>query len=431
MRVLILSFLFLFSFPVIAQDTFTYDQFIALVLEKDYGIQIVKNNAEISANENNVGNAGYLPQISVIADQNLTITSARQEFLSGQVNEADNAKNTSLSAGVLLNWTFFDGFKMFATDKKLDLLEESALLNLRAEMEMKVYQASVSFYTLVVLNEMNEIYEQSIDLSKARYDQVNLLVSNGAASDMELIQAQLDLTADSAVFLNNQRNIAAIQTSLNAFIARDAELPFTATGTLPEVTEAMNWEELVDKSMADNASLLYAKSALAISEQERKEVLSTWYPQLAIYAGYSYGRSQNEVGFLLSNQSIGPSFGLTLRWDILNGLSRIQNSKNSRLTIENSELAQKQQSQLIRSELREAFVNYEFTMKNLEFESRNQLVAEEVEKIIGTAFESGAYTALELREFQFAVVEARSRLLTAKLEYMTQRLNLLLLSGSL
>ncbi len=431
MKALVLSFLFLFSFPIIAQETFTYDQFIAMVLEKDYGIQIVKNNAEIYANENNVGNAGYLPQISVNADQNLTINSARQEFLSGQVNEADNAKNTSLSAGVLLNWTFFDGFKMFATDKKLDLLEESALLNLRAEAEMKVYQASVSFYTLVVLNEMNEIYEQSIDLSKARYDQVNLLTSNGAASEMALIQAQLDLTADSAAFLNNQRNIAALQTSLNAFIARDPELPFTATGTLPEVTEALNWGDLVEKSLADNASLLYAKSALAISEQERKEVLSTWYPQLALYTGYSYGRSQNEVGFLLSNQSFGPSFGLTLKWDILNGLSRIQSSKNSRLTIENSELAHQQQSQLIRSELREAFVNYEFAMKNLEFESRNQLVAEEVEKIIGTAFQSGAYTALELREFQFAVVEARSRLLTAKLEHMTQRLNLLLLSGSL
>ncbi len=414
-----------------AQESFTHEAYIAAVLEHDFDIRIVANNATMAANENNIGNAGYLPEINASADQNWTINNARQEFLSGQVNEANNAKNTALTAGVQLNWTFFDGFKMFARDKKLDLLESAGQLQLRAQMEMKVYQASVSYYTLLVLDEMNTIYEESIALSKERYNQMDIRVRNGAASEMELIQAQLDLTADSAAYLNNQRSIEALKANLNAMIARDPSLPFEAAGELPDVLEALTWESLREKSLADNSSLLLAKSALAISEQERKEVLSAWYPQLAFYAGYNYGRSQNEVGFLLSSQSLGPSFGLTFKWDILSGLSRIQTSKNSSLAIENTQLKEKQQSTMIQSELRDAYLGYEFARKNLAFEQRNQVVAEEVEQIMENAFESGAFTPLELREFQFAVVTAKSRLLNARQEYVTNYLNVTLLSGSM
>lgn len=414
-----------------AQHTFTHEQFIAAVLEHDFDIRIVANNAEMAANENNIGNAGYLPEVNATADQNWTINDARQEFLSGQVNEANKAKNTSLNAGVQLNWTFFDGFKMFARDKKLSLLESSAHTQLRAQMEMKVYQASASFYTLLVLEEMNELYESSIALSKARYDQIAIRLQNGAASEMELIQAQLDLTADSAAYLNNERAVEALKANLNGMIARDPSIPFEASGALPTTLEQLSWEQVHERGLADNSSLLLAKSALAISEQERKEVLSAWYPQLAFYAGYAYGRSQNEVGFLLSSQSVGPNVGFTLKWDILSGLSRIQTSKNSLLAIENAQLAEEKQQTIIQSELRTAFLGYEFALKNSAFEERNQLVAEEVEQIMQTAFESGAYTPLELREFQFAVVNAKSRLLNARLDCITNYLNVMLLSGAM
>lgn len=420
----------LLNFGISAQNEFTYDQFILEVLNKDFGVQIAKNNASIAENENNIGNAGYLPTISISADQNWSQTSARQEFLTGQVNEANNAKNTALNLVAALNWTFFDGFRMFARDKKLDLMEESAQLNLRAEMEMKVYQASISFYTLLVLKEMNSIYEESISLTKARYDQMQSKFENGAISQMEFIQTQLDLTADSSLYLTNLRDIEAIKASLNALIARDQSVEFDAIGELPSIEEILTWESIREKALANNANLLISKSAIAISEQERKEVLSAWYPQLSFYAGYNYGRAQNGVGFLLSNQSYGPNVGISLKWDILSGLSRIQNTRNSALTISNTELANAQRNLEIEAELKGAFVNYEFARTNMIFEERNQLVAIEVEEIMSAAFESGAFTPLELREFQFAVIESKSRMLDAKLQFLVSELNIKLLSGS-
>lgn len=414
-----------------AQSDFTLEEYLAEVLVKDYGILIVKNSAIVAENNNNIGNAGYLPTIVVNADQNWTISNARQEFLSGQVNDVKGANNRAMTVGAALNWTFFDGFKMFATDKKLDLLQESAQLNLRAEMEMKLYQASISFYTLLLLKDMNSLYEESIDFSLARYNQIKTKVDKGAASQVELVQTRLDLTADSAALLNNQRSIATLQASLNAMIARDPLLPFNAVGDFPVFSETLTWEQLKSTSMENNSSLLYAKAMVAISEQERKEVISNYYPQLSFYAGYNYGNSQNEVGFLLSSRTSGPQFGLSLKWDILNRLSRIQDSKNSKIFIENSQLFQEQRSLAIQAELRDAFLTYEWARKNYEFEERNQFITEEVAAIKEQAFNSGALTQLELREFQFAIINTKNRMVNAKMEYITGLLNVRLLSGEM
>ncbi len=429
MKLILLSIIIAGSFLANGQNEFTRDQFLAEVLAKDYGILIVKNSAIIAENNNNIGNAGYLPTITVNADQNWTISNARQEYFSGQINDVKGANNQSLNVGASLNWTFFDGFKMFATDKKLDRLEEAAYLNLRAEMEMKMYQASIAFYTLLQLQEMNDLYTESIDFSLARYNQIKTKVDNGAAREVQLIQSRLDLTADSAALLYNERSIASLKSQLNTLIARDPSTEFIPSGEFPITIEQLSWEDLRNRTLENNASLLFSKSMIAVSELERKEAISAYYPQLAFYAGYNYSNVQNEVGFLLNSRTTGPQFGLTVKWDILNRLSRIQNVRNSKVSIENSQLMSEQTSLSVQSELRDAYLMYEWALKNYQFEERNQLIAEEIASIQEQSFNSGALTAIELRTFQFAVIEAKNRLLTSRMDYISGLLSIQLLTG--
>lgn len=429
MKLILISIIALGSFGVFGQTNFTHEQFIAEVLAKDYGILVVKNSAIIAENNNNIGNAGYLPTITVDASQNWTINNARQSFATGLVNDVKGAKNTSLNVGATMNWTFFDGFKMFATDKKLDILEDASQLNVRAQMEMKIYQASMSFYTLLLLNEMQSIYQESIDYSKARYDQLKLKVDKGAASEVELVQSRLDLIADSAAYLDNVRSIESLKSTLNTLISRDPEAPLTISGEIPELIETRSWESIKEQALAENANLLYYKSMIAVSEQERKETISRYYPQLSFYAAYNYSTSQNEVGILTSSRTLGPQFGLSLQWDILNRLSRIQDTKNSKILIENANYIEEEQRLSVQSELRDAYLSYEWAVKNYQFEERNQLVAEEIATIMEQAYSSGSMTALELRAFQFSVIEGKNRLLNAKLAYITGLMNIELLSG--
>jgi outer membrane protein len=47
-----------------AQETLTVEQAIELVLKNNYDIQLAKNEADIAARNNSVGNAGMLPRIN-------------------------------------------------------------------------------------------------------------------------------------------------------------------------------------------------------------------------------------------------------------------------------------------------------------------------------------------------------------------------------
>lgn len=420
--------LIFFAFPFLGQtqQTFTLDTFVSVVLEQDYGIRISKNQVKQAVNANNIGAAGYLPQIGVNLEQNWTINSARLEFLSGQINEANNAQNRSFAAGIMMNWTFFDGFNMFLEDKRLDLLEQNAKINLSAEMELKIYRSAVAFYTLLLLEDIKSMHLESIDLSQARLAQIETKKQLGAANDLEWIQTKLDLNADSALYLQNNRAIHLLKTEMNIMIARQPEMPFQIQGEFPKQFDKISWEQIKLKGIGQNSAILQAKTQLAIREKEHKQVMSRYYPQLAFYAGYNYGQANNQVGFLLSNRSYGPQFGLSLRWDVLNGLSRMYDSKNTKIEVDNSKLFQEQQENAIASELHQAFLDYQWSIENLKFEAQNMASVEQSTAIISQAMTLGSVTPLQLREFQFSVIQAKTRYLEAKMQFITAQLNIAL-----
>lgn len=425
-----LSFLFsLLAFSAFGQGTLTLEQVVSNVLERNFQVQIQRNLVEVAENDNNVGNAGYLPTVAITGEQNWSSNNTRQEFFSGQVNEADGAKSRSNALAARLEWTFFDGFRMFATDKRLQLQEDNVRYGLTAEMEMQIYQAAILYYTILQTQELTPVYEDALELSRARFAIVDLKLRNGAATQLELLQARLDLTADSSILLQHQKYLADLKVDMNTLMGQPAATPFTIEGSiLPET--AISWESAWEQAQEQNTQLLLAKSAIAITEMERKEARSAYYPQLGVYAQYAYGSSQNQVGLLRSNQTFGPGAGLTLRWTILDRLSTYTALKNNQLYYENAQLVEQQQQQFVEAELRKTFNEYLWAKQNLELEQQTILNTSEAFEIARVSFENGSMTSLELREIQYAIVQAESRLSAARLTLKTAELNLSLTTGN-
>jgi outer membrane protein TolC len=429
MRALILISTILLSSLTIAQEKLGIEQVVNRVLSQNFGIQIAKIDTEIARNENNAGAAGYLPTIDAQVTQDLALSSARQEFITGNINEATNAFNRSFSAGVMLNWTFFDGFKMFATDKKLDELERYSELNLRASMEMKIYEAVVNYYTLLSLQEMEEVYIGAIELSKMRKDYTQSRFNNGAADKIQLMQAELDLTADSSAYIANRQSQAQVKADLSKILQLPVTNDIIVEGDLSAREEYKEWDAIASQFMEQNTTIMQAKSNIAISELSTKEAKSRFYPQLSFYAAYNFGSSVNEVGFLASNRSFGPSIGITAKWGILNQLSRATELRNSRLNEERSELVYQNDSISALADLRNYYEVMQFAEEKLLFELRNISQTQSIAEITKKALAAGSITPLELREIQYSAIQAQGRLLQSQIEYQTARLNISLLSG--
>ena len=104
-----------------AQEVLTLEAAVKIALENNYEIKIASNNSIVNTTNVAIGNAGMLPTIAATATANNRVQNSSQTLQSGVVNSLDNAKNNSLNYGVNLDWTVFDGFRMFA---RLDQLKE-------------------------------------------------------------------------------------------------------------------------------------------------------------------------------------------------------------------------------------------------------------------------------------------------------------------
>lgn len=417
-----------FSWSVISQENLNLETVISRTLASNFNIQLIKNDYSIAQNNNNIGAAGYLPSVSLTSDQLWSTSNTRQEFFSGQVNEKNGAKNTAFSSGVRLDWTLFDGFGMFIRDKRLQLQEDYAESNLRAQMEMTIYQVS-ALYTSIYLNEqMLAVYEGAIQLSNARLEQLTLKKNNGAANNLDWLQARMDVSADSSILLTYQTALLRQKKDL-AFYMGDSTGVNYVLAPIQLSTNTFDYTSQLNLALDQNSELLLQKSMIAITDQQKKEAQSKYYPQLSLYAQGTFNRSQSQVGLLSSNRSLGPGVGLSLTWNILDGLSRVTEIKNLKIAQQSNDIRVQQQKQLIRVEFDKVFADYQNAKTLYAMEARNAVSTEEMIAIAQKSFENGAITQLQLREFQYSLVDAKNRQLNAELSLQTALLNLQILTG--
>ena len=113
-----------FAFQLVnAQNALSIDDAINIALKKNYDIRIARNDAQVSKENNTPGNAGMLPTLGIVGSGSYAVNNTTQKLAGGTENSYPNSASSSLSLGLQLNWTLFDGGKMFVTKSKLNEIQ--------------------------------------------------------------------------------------------------------------------------------------------------------------------------------------------------------------------------------------------------------------------------------------------------------------------
>lgn len=150
-KILLQSFI-LFFFCVSetnAQEVLTLESAVKIALENNYEIKIATNNLTIQKTNVAIGNAGMLPTVTANVLDNNSIQNSSQTRQDGTENELDNAKNNNLTYGVGLNWTIFDGLRMFARMDQLKELQKLGETQLKLTLITRISDVNAAYYDLV------------------------------------------------------------------------------------------------------------------------------------------------------------------------------------------------------------------------------------------------------------------------------------------
>lgn len=414
--------------PAAAQQL-TADEAVRIAMENNHGVRIARNSAAIAKLANNPGAAGMLPSVDANGAYSVDNAATKQEFFTGEDREADNANAKSLSGEVELNWTLFDGLSMFAAKDRLEALERVGEMRLRQELEGTSYDVLTSYYQLVQLEKAVEVQRVALITSRERLQITTTGERVGASSGLELVQARLDLSADSAQMLTLLQQAAMARTALNTLLARDPGTAFEVDTVIP-LTETLELPGLQQAALAANSTLQQAREERIVADLSVKELRRTLLPVLNGFANYGYSRSTSEVGFLKSNQRLGPQYGLTLNVPLFRG-GAIKAVKQAKLAGETADLSVQQTQLELERDLLDAWTRYQNAQQRVALEEGSLGGMRTQMQVALESYRIGVTTAVQLRDVQQGVVTAENRLLTAQFEAKVAELQLRWLAGKI
>lgn len=413
-----------------AQDVLTLREAVDLALQNNYDIRIARNNIAITENDYALGNAGFLPSVSLSAGLGGTTANTQQTFLDGRSTERDGAQTNRQSAGLALQWTLFDGFGRFAAYNRLEALYDQQRVQALNTTENTLSTVIVSYYNLARQQQQLEVLEEAVAISEERLRIAELRRDLGSASELEVRQARLDLNTDRAALLRQETALVNAKADFNQLLVRPLALDYTVTDSI-DITMTVPMATLLAEAEERNAALQLAEQERSVAALTLREIRAERFPSLDFSAGLNYSNLDAESGFLLSNRSDDVTYGLSVNFDVFNGFNRRRRAQNASVRIRNAELAIEDVRTLLQTDILRAYKDFENSLALIELEQENLGLARQNVAIGLERFRLGTITSVELREVQETLTRAQSLLLTAQFEAKRAETELLRLSGRL
>jgi len=425
---LILFFICIFNSN--AQQSLSIEDALKIALENNYEIQIASNNLKVNQTNNTIGNAGMLPKVTASVVDNNNIQNLSQTRSDGTVNSVNNGKSNSLTYGVGLDWTIFDGMKMFAKKDQLEELQKLGESTLRQNILTKIGDVYATYYDLVQQQQQLKALDSTLIISDQRLTLAQNRFNIGKASKLEVLNAQVDLNTDKVTLLKQKELYNNTKILLNQILARDAKIDFKVIDFV-QVDASLKLDELIDLAQKQNPQLEAQIINKRVAELQLKQIKSTRYPTVKVNSGYNFSETQSSLGFTTQTSARGLNYGFSASLNLFDGLSQHRNEKIANLAIENAEIQIKQQSQALETQLATAYQTYLTNLELISLEANNEAIARKNLEITLDKFHIGTITTLEFRTAQLNYINATVRYSNAQYQAKLSEIALKELAGNL
>ncbi|MFT3885471.1 MAG: TolC family protein [Flavobacteriales bacterium] len=413
-----------------AQPLLTAEEAVRMAVEKNHGILLAKLNAESAQVANNAGAAGMLPTLDGTGLYSMDHASTKQQLFSGETRNANDANAQTVSAALTLNWRLFDGLGMFAAKDRLEALERIGGTQLRQQVEATGYDVLSNYYQLVQLEKALSVQRSSVRLSRERYAIAGTAKSVGTYSGLDVVQAQLDLNADSAQVVALQQQIAEARSALNQLLAREVSTPFRVDTVIP-AAPPLEYEPLRQAARGANSALQLAREQHLAADLAVKKLKSALWPTLDGYADYGYSKTTSAVGLLQSSQRTGPDYGLRLNVPLFHGGVTDRVAKLGRIAQQQAATAEEQVMLDVDRQLLDTWNRYTNARQRVALEEGNLTGVRTQVNVALESYRVGVITAIQLRDVQRSLIDAENRLLLALFDAKQAELQLEWLAGRL
>ncbi|MBN2355307.1 TolC family protein [candidate division KSB1 bacterium] len=411
-----------------AEEILALGEAVKIALENNYGITLARNDLDMARNNNSAGNAGFLPRIDAVAEYNKGELDAEVNTLLNTGLEKSGAKTELLTAGIMLKWTLFDGFNMFANSRYLKIQEEIGELNLKSSIENTIAKIIIQYYEIVRQAQVVSILQEQVGISEYRTQIAQLNFDTGMGSEFELMKSTVELNFDKLQLQKQSTGMANSKITLNELLSRDVNTEFTIQDSI-SISDMFNYASLEKRMRASNKNLLLAYKNKQLSEQEARKVLAKYFPTIDFKTGYTYYDFKTEASLINETKTYGFNIGLNANLNLFDGMNDKRRRENAEINIINNELRIKQLENHLDAYLARIYREYQDGLTLIELEKDNLELAKTNMDIAKESFSTGSISSLQFREVQRNLLDANMMLVNVKYHIKVKETELLLISG--
>ncbi|MEI2749570.1 MAG: TolC family protein [Ferruginibacter sp.] len=416
------------------QQLLRVEEAVAAALQNNYDIRLLKNDSAVYALNNSYAKAAFYPRLNATTTILFNNNNQKQKLADGTERIGNGIRANTENASLNLNWTVFDGLKMFATRDKLAELVKLGDFSIKNQLVNSVSDVIKTYFNIVRQKQQLKAIEEQMSINEERVKQAEKKFSTGLGAKPELLQAKLDLNAQKAAKLTQLNLIEQLKEQLNLLTAFAPGTSYEVTDSIP-IEMNLNAGEIFSTAAKNNPSLMLAQQNIKVARLTLKERKAERFPVVNLNAAYNFSQTNNQTvvnNFTpLFNRNLGFNYGATIAIPIFNNYTVKRQIKEAELDIQYQSLLYDFQKSRVDNAISAAFKDYELQKKNLLLEEENIKLAKENVFISVERLRLGVATVLELRETQRSLEEAYNRLIAARYNTKVAETELLRLKGEL
>lgn len=424
----------LLSAQVKSQKLLTVEQAVAAALQNNYDIRLIRNDSVLAALNNSYAYAAFLPTLNAQATKLFNNNNIRQKLADGSERNRNAVHSNNLQASINLNWTIFDGFKMFATRDKLQEILSLGEIAVRNQVVNTSSDVIKNYYNIVRQKQQLKAIEEQMQLNQTLLEQAEKRLSVGLGAKPAILQAKVDLNAQKAARLKQQTLIDQLKIQLNQLMVMAAETRYEVADSIP-FDNNLIVTDIMAQAEQNSPEILLAKQNIKIAQLTLKEAKADRWPTVSFNSAYNFNRTVNKEVVnnfsTLLNRNAGFNYGVTATIPLFNGFNVRRQIQAAKIDIDYQTTIYDYQRWRTNTAISVAYKDYELQKQTLALEEENIILAKENVFIASERLRLGITTFVELREAQQSLEAAYNRLIAARYDTKVAETELLRLKGDL
>jgi len=386
---------------------------------------------ELEKNNTSKYNTGKLPTVALNGGYTYNLDNTTANFQDGRSTTLTFAPSQAANVSVNAGYVIFDGYFRKHNINQLQERFELSEIAVKASMENVAAQTLSQYYQIAVLAKNLDVRNQAIEISKQRVQRVALKLEFGQGSQLELLNAQVDLNNDSLAFFNTDIAIQNAKRLLNNLMVSKKDINYTVD-TVVNFLDDLSYSDLKEKMLAENLALAQQDKMIQIGALSIDLANARKLPTLRGDLSYGYAYSKNNsASFLASVNNNGLTAGLSVSWNVFDGGQTKHSLEQARLTNINLVLEKEQLIQNLELQFETAWANYQDRTFIYKSQEKNLDINQSNFKRTEEQFKIGQINSVDFRQAQLNLLNAEVALNAAKFQVKIAEVELLLLSGNL